>query len=47
MLIIAADEPFPRSILASTAYHRARKVVADGRALSILPASALGLQEKI
>lgn len=43
MLVIAADKPFGRSVLASTAYHRALKAVSDGRNLAIVPASALEL----
>ncbi len=41
MLVVATSEPFGRSVLASTAYRRALKAVADGRAFRIVPASAL------
>ena len=42
-LVVAADEPFGRSIIASTTYRRALRVVTDRRGLRIVPASALGL----
>jgi len=41
MLVITADEPFGRSIRASTAYRRALKAAADGRRLRIVAASVL------
>ena len=43
MLVVAADEPFARSTLASTAYRRALKAAADGRAIRIVAARSLGL----
>lgn len=43
MLVVATDKPFGRSVLASTAYRRALKAAAEGRALRILPASTLRL----
>jgi len=43
MLVVAADEPFGRSVQASTAYRRALKAAAAGRGLRIMPASVLGL----
>jgi DNA polymerase-3 subunit epsilon len=43
MLVVAADEPFGRSIRESTAYRRALKATVDGRGLRIMPASALPL----
>ena len=46
MLVVAAVEPFSRSTLASTAYRRALKAVADGRAFRIVPVRALGLDQK-
>ena len=46
MLVVAADEPFGRSVLASTAHRRALKVQADGRRLKIVPLAALGLDGK-
>ena len=46
MLVVAAVEPFSRSTLASTAYRRALRAMADGRPFRILPARALGLDQK-
>ena len=46
MLVVAAVEPSSRSTLASTAYRRALKAVADGRAFRIVPVRALGLDQK-
>ena len=43
MLVVAARQPFGRSVLGSTAYRRAARAIADGRELRIVPASALGL----
>lgn len=43
MLVVATDKPFGRSVLASTAYRRALKAAAEGRALRIMPASTLRL----
>ena len=43
MLVVAADEPFGRSILESTAYRCALKAAVNGRGLRIVPASALEL----
>ena len=40
MLVVAADEPFGRSVRASTAYRRALQAAVDGRNLRIIPASA-------
>jgi DNA polymerase-3 subunit epsilon len=44
MLVVARDEPFGRSILASTAYRRAAKAAAI-RGLRILSAKSLGLDQ--
>ena len=46
MLVVAAVEPFSRSTLASTAYRRALKAMADGRGFRIVPVRALGLDQK-
>ena len=46
MLVVAAVQPFSRSTLASTAYRRALKAVADRRAFRIVPVRALGLDQK-
>ena len=43
MLVVAARQPFGRSVLGSTANRRAAKAIADGRELRIVPASVLGL----
>jgi len=43
MLVVAADEPFGRSIRESATYRRALKAAADGRRLRIVPAAALPL----
>ncbi|MGI4949980.1 MAG: exonuclease domain-containing protein [Janthinobacterium lividum] len=43
MLVVMADEPFARSTLTSTAYRRALKAAADGRAIKIVAAHTLGL----
>ena len=43
MLVVAADEPFGRSIRESTAYRRALKAAVNGCGLRIVPASALEL----
>jgi DNA polymerase-3 subunit epsilon len=47
MLVVAAAEPFGRSVLSSTLYRRALKATTDGRELRIVPASALGLDHKV
>jgi DNA polymerase-3 subunit epsilon len=41
MLVVAAPPPWPRSITTTTAYVRATRGIAAGRAIRIVPAAAL------